>query len=334
MTVDPPGLDLARLTAFLRDAGVTDRPVRAEIIAGGRSNLTYTVTDGTYEWVLRRPPLGHVLATAHDMGREYTIISALAPTAVPVPRAILLHEDPELLGAPFYLMGKVDGVVYRDADQLATITPDRARRLSDALVDTLADLHEVDPASVGLAEFGRPDGYLERQVRRWGKQLDASRSREVAGIDELRSRLGDTVPASQRAGIVHGDFRLDNAIVHPDTGRIEAVLDWEMATLGDPLADLGLTIVYWDRMSGTIGAPTSPVRGFASSADLAARYAERTGLDVSTLDWYVALGCFKLAVISEGIHYRYLHGQTVGEGFERFGPAVPVLVEHGLAALN
>jgi aminoglycoside phosphotransferase (APT) family kinase protein len=287
--------------------------------------------------VVRRPPLGHVLATAHDMAREYRVITALRDTDVPVPRSYALCTDPDVLGAPFYVMSTVDGVAYRTADQLGAVGPARARAIAERMVGTLALLHAVVPAEVGLADFGRPEGFLARQVRRWKKQLDASRSRPIAGIDELHALLAANPPDGTPPAIVHGDYRLDNAIVD-DGGRIAAVLDWEMATLGDPLADLGLLCVYWAQYEATgMGALTSAVStdgGFPSTDALVERYAQRSGLGVDSLPWYVAFGYFKLAVIAEGIHYRFLSGQTVGSGFESIGEMVPALVQRGLGTLR
>lgn len=328
-----PGLDLDRLATHLGTA-----PLTGELIPGGRSNLTYRVTDGTRRWVLRRPPLGHVLATAHDMAREHRVIKALADTAVPVPEVELLCEDTDVIGAPFYLMEEVPGAALRHRDQCPWMTPDKAKALSERLVDVLADLHAVDPKAVGLGDFGRPDGFLERQVSRWGKQLEASRTRDLPGIDDLRDRLADTVPVSGRATIVHGDYRLDNVLVTEDPLDISAVLDWEMATLGDPLADVGLLCVYWngvggrddDPITGTV--PTLP--GFAGSDELVRRYAERSGADVSGLAWYTAFAYFKLAVILEGIHFRFTHGKTVGAGFDTIGHLTLPLVRQGLAATS
>ena len=340
---DPPGLPLGALAGYLaaHSPGFADGPLDAALIAGGKSNLTYLVAGHragrTATWVLRRPPLGHVLATAHDMTREFRVLSALAPTAVPVPEVYLLCQDPEVIGAPFYLMERVEGTVYRDASQTAKLSAESARAMAWALVDVLADLHAVDPAAVGLADFGRPEGFLDRQVARWGKQLAASRSREVPGIDALHAALGDYVPVSQRAAIVHGDYRLDNVIVDAG-GRIAAVLDWEMATLGDPLADLGLMCVYWAQYealgSGALTSAVSTGFGFPPADVLVERYARRSGLDVTPLPWYIAFGYFKLAVIAEGIHYRFLSGQTVGSGFEGIGEMVPALVQRGLGTLG
>ena len=330
----PPVREL--LLAHVPDAG----PLSASLLSGGRSNLTYTLTDGARRWVLRRPPLGHVLATAHDMGREYRVMRALEPTPVPVPRMVFEHTDPDVLGAPFYVMELVEGAIYRTADDLARLDADAARRVAYAFLDSLAALHLVDPASVGLADFGRPEGYLTRQVSRWSKQLESSRSRDVAGIDELAARLADHVPETQRASIVHGDFRLDNAVVSADDpGRVLALLDWEMATVGDPLADLALFALYWDGWGGADSgdnaiAAIPAEHGFPRSAELFRAYAERTGLDLADDAWYMGLACFKLAVILEGIHYRYDQGLTVGEGFDRIGTLVPDIVRRGLAALD
>lgn len=334
-----PGLDLHRLRAYLdvEMPGMVTGELTGELVQGGRSNLTYIVGDGTREWVVRRPPLGHVLATAHDMSREHRMLTALADTSVPVPRTDLLCQDEEVLGAPFYVMEYVRGTVFRTAEQTETLDEQQRQDLSFQLMDVLADLHSIDPASVGLAEFGRPEGFLERQVRRWTKQLKASHSREVEGIDELSQRLAASVPTSGRVGIVHGDYRLDNVIVGDDQ-RIKAVLDWEMATIGDPLTDLGLLAVYWEGFSGLENNPIAkgvgPEHGFPSAKQLFARYAERSELDLSDVDWYLAFGYFKIAVILEGIHYRFIHDQTVGEGFEHVGGLVAPLVAQGLATLK
>lgn len=333
----PPGLDLDRLRALLDRArpGLVTGQLTGRLIEGGRSNLTYAVTDDTSRWVVRRPPLGHVLATAHDMRREHRVISALHPTRVPVPRPVLLCEDEEVLGAPFYVMEFVDGTPYRTADQLAPLGAERTRNAVLSLVDTLVELHAVDPAEVGLADFGRPEGFLDRQLRRWGKQLDASRNRELAGVDELHAALGRSLPTSPAPAVVHGDYRLDNVLIG-EGDRIEAVLDWEMSTLGDPLTDLGLLVMY----SRPLGTPHSPVSttaeapGHPTPAELIERYAERSGRDVSDVNWYTAFAWFKLAVILEGIHYRYTLGQTVGGGFDRIGDLVPVFIDHGLTTLQ
>ncbi|MFI6148054.1 phosphotransferase family protein [Streptomyces sp. NPDC051109] len=334
----PRGLDLERLRGHLDRArpGLVAGALRGRLIEGGRSNLTYEITDGTGRWVVRRPPLGHVLATAHDMKREHRVIRALHGTAVPVPEPVLLCEDESVLGAPFYVMEYVDGVPYRSADQLAELGPERTRQAVLGLVDTLVDLHAVDPQAVGLGDFGRPEGFLDRQLRRWGKQLDSSRGRELAGIAELHAALGRSLPASPAPTVVHGDFRLDNVLIGGPDDTIRAVLDWEMSTLGDPLTDLGLLVMY----SSDLGLTDSPVSttsgapGHPAPAELIERYAARSGRDTGAISWYTAFAWFKLAVILEGIHYRYTLGQTVGAGFDRIGDLVPVFIEHGLTTLQ
>jgi aminoglycoside phosphotransferase (APT) family kinase protein len=317
-----PGLDLAALRRHLDGAvpGLVNGDLSGEVIAGGRSNLTYVVTDGTDRWVVRRPPLGHVLATAHDMGREYRVLTALFPTGYPVPETITLATDPDVVGAPFYVMRFVEGTVHREPETLAELGAHGVPSLIFDLVDRLADLHAVDPAAVGLGDFGRPAGYNERQVRRWRKQLDLSRSRPVDGLDELSERLAAAPPPVRRGTIVHGDYRVDNAIA--DGTRIVGVLDWEMSTLGDPLSDVALLLLYTsDR--------TLSVPGHPPLADMIERYAARSGRDVSDLSWYRAMAAFKLAVISEGIHYRYTQGLTVGDGFDRVGERVAPLAAQG-----
>jgi aminoglycoside phosphotransferase (APT) family kinase protein len=327
---------LAALRDLLAGAVPDVGDLHASLLSGGRSNLTYALTDGTRRWVLRRPPLGHVLDTAHDMRREYRVMRALAATAVPVPQMLVEHREPDLLGAPFYLMELVAGRVLRSAADLERLATTDRTRLAHALVDVLAALHVVDPAAVGLGDLGRPDGYLARQVARWTQQLDASHSREVPGLDELGARLGADVPRQQRASIVHGDLRIDNVVVAPDDpGTVRAILDWEMATLGDPLADLAQFGLYWEGWAGLDNpiAATPAEHGFPGMAELSGRYAELTGLDLTDHGWYSAFACFKFAAICEGIHYRHVQGLTVGEGFDRIGALVPEIVRRGLVAL-
>jgi aminoglycoside phosphotransferase (APT) family kinase protein len=332
-----PGVDFVALTKWLdsEHPGLRAGPVSGELIAGGKSNLTYRITDGASVWALRRPPLAHVLPSAHDMGREFRVISALGGTDVPVARAIALCPDPEVLGAPFYLMSFVVGTVFDQADRLAALTPELATRACEELVDTLLELHSIDPASVGLADFGRPDGYLARQVKRWHAQWRASETSPRPELDELVERLTATMPAQGAPAIVHGDYRLTNVIYRTDVSGIAAVVDWEMATLGDPLADVGLLAVYHRlaAVSDGVMPAMSPDNGFLSAEQMAARYADGAGRDLSQLDWYIAFGYYKLAVISEGIHYRYLQGKTVGEGFSQMGDRVPQLLDAALGLL-
>lgn len=314
-----------------------------ELIAGGRSNLTYLVTSGDKELVLRRPPLGHVLPTAHDMTREFTVIRALRGTDVPVPEAIHLCTDEEVLGAPFYVMQRLHGHILRSsfppgyADR-----PEEKRLIGEAVVDTLAKIHAVDWKAVGLEEFGHPDGFMARQVRRWKQQWERSVTRPLPAMDELIDKLEARLPTSPAPTIVHGDFRVDNTILHPtEPGRLVGVLDWEMSTLGDPLADLGMTLVYWpdrgdvDEFKKAFGSITvTSADGFLSRAEVVERYAATTGRDISDAAYYWAFGFFKLAVILEGIHARFLQGKTVGEGFETIGERVPPLVMLGTYVLE
>ncbi|MDJ0463383.1 phosphotransferase family protein [Streptomyces sp. H27-C3] len=338
----PPGLDPEQLRGLLdrERPGLVSGPLSARLIEGGRSNLTYAVTDGQARWVVRRPPLGHVLATAHDMKREFRVISALHPTDVPVPAPVLLCEDESVIGSPFYVMEFVEGVPYRTAEELAVLGAERTRGAVLDLVDTLVTLHSVDPTAVGLGDFGRPEGFLGRQLRRWGKQLDASRNRDLPGIDELHAALGRSLPASPAPTVVHGDYRLDNVLIAPTgtdgSDRITAVLDWEMSTLGDPLTDLGLLVMYSSELSLSDSpiSTTSGAPGHPSAREIVERYAAGSGRDTSAIDWYTAFAWFKLAVILEGIHYRFTLGQTVGPGFDQIGDLVPVFIEHGLTTLQ
>jgi aminoglycoside phosphotransferase (APT) family kinase protein len=335
---DPPGLPLAALEAHLRETlpDLLGGPLSAQLVAGGRSNLTYLLSDGRNRWVLRRPPLGHVLETAHDMGREHRLLAALSPTDVPVPRPLLL-AGPDVIGAPFYLMTFADGQVLRDRPQLERLDDAAATALATELVDVLARLHRLDPGRVGLGDLGRPAGYLERQLRRWGRQLESSHSRDLPELTRLAERLAMRIPDSQSAAIVHGDYRLDNVVVDPVLGHIVAVLDWEMATLGDPLTDLASTLVWWDGMRGLdspVAAVPADVSGYPGGDHLLAAYARQSGLDLEPLPWYLGFAFFKIAAIFEGIHFRSQQGLTVGEGFEQLGDLVPPLVERGHAALS
>jgi aminoglycoside phosphotransferase (APT) family kinase protein len=335
------GLDLVAVAAYLADRAPgleMAEPLSATLIAGGLSNLTYELRDADGRaWILRRPPLGHVLPTAHDMRREFRVVSALYGT-VPVARAYVLCEDPDVIGAPFYVMEKVEGVVLRTRSQCAALTPQQTRSASESLVDVLAALHTIDPGAVGLSDFGSPDGYLYRQLDRWGRQYASSQSREIAGLFELGDGLRAAVPVTQRSTILHGDYRLDNAMmrISGDEAAVAAVFDWEMSTLGDPLADLGLLLTYWEdpghpakEILSASGGGLTIHEGFLNSRAIVERYQAATGLILDDLDWYVAFSHYKLAVILEGIHYRHEQGLTLGAGFERAGAAVPALVEGG-----
>lgn len=350
-----PGIDVPGLAAWLaRELPGSGRIGAIDLIAGGRSNLTYGITlDGGRRVVLRRPPLGHVQATAHDMGREHRVLTALGDaTGVPVPRTLAFCADPSVIGAPFYLMDFVDGRVLRTREDAADLTPGQARGLSEALAEALAAIHTVDVAAAGLDDFGRPAGYMERQLKRWGEQWDGSQQairatgavRDLPGYDRLTARLAGRLPADASAGgeparLVHGDFRLDNALARLEPRpEIAAVVDWEMSTLGDPLSDLGLTLVYWAEAADAellpVGATITAAPGFFTRREFTERYAALTGFDLADLDFYVAFACIKLAVILEGIHARYLQKATVGQGFDQIGAGVPLLLERAHRTLD
>ena len=335
------GIDSARVTSWLEAnvAGAT-APFDFALIAGGRSNLTYAVTDGNdRRFVLRRPPLAQVLATAHDMAREHRIISAVGRTDVPVPQALAVCTDVDVNGAAFYVMSYVDGVVLDSPERAAALPVALRPRVSEHLVDVLADLHAVDVDEVGLGDLAKREGYVERQVTRWSKQWDQSKTRELPEIDVVARKLREHLPVQQGVSIAHGDFRFGNCLTDVVDGRINAVLDWELCTLGDPLADLGYLGVYWyDGTAETVRAndPTS-AGGFPTYVDLVERYACRTGRDVSGIGYYIAFGCWRLAVISEGVYSRYVHG-AMGDGGDldvaTFKEATDSLAKRALEAID
>ena len=306
------GVDQARVTAWL-EANVEGirGPLVFELIAGGHSNLTYAVTDTAgARWVLRRPPLGHVLESAHDVGREHRIISALAGSEVPVAPAVGLCRDVEVNEAPFYVMRFVEGLVLHDGEHAEQVPDGQRARIGEDVVDVLAALHAIDPDDVGLGDLGRKEAYLERQLKRWSKQWENSKTREIAAMDESRRLLAERMPEQIGATIVHGDYRLGNMLVAD--GRIKAVLDWELCTLGDPLADVGYLLNAW-MQPGEIDtrpgdqAPTT-AGGFGSREALVERYASTTGRDLSEIDYYRAFSHWRLAAIGEGVYKRYLVG--------------------------
>ncbi|MCV7362881.1 phosphotransferase family protein [Mycolicibacterium neworleansense] len=335
------GLDLTALDRHLRSEGVArSGELRAELIAGGRSNLTFRVCDDASAWVLRRPPLHGLTPSAHDMAREYKVVAALAGTAVPVARAVTMSNDDSVLGAPFQMVENVDGLVVRSASELARLGDESVISDSvDALIRVLADLHAVDPEAVGLGDFGKPAGYLERQVRRWGSQWDLVRLPDDPRDDDvkrLHQALADSVPAQSRNSIVHGDYRIDNTILDAqDPTKVLAVLDWELSTLGDPLSDAALMCVYRDPMFNLIlsmeAAWSSPQ--MPSAEDLANRYSVQSGQELAHWDFYMALAYFKAAIIAAGIDFRARQGSEA-PGSTSVGAAVAPAIASGLRAIS
>jgi aminoglycoside phosphotransferase (APT) family kinase protein len=298
-------------------------PLQFTLIAGGRSNLTFGVHDAAgRRFVLRRPPTGHLLPTAHDMGREHRIISAVGAAGVPVPAALGHCADPAVTGAPFYVMDFVAGHILRTREEVtAVFGAGECRRIGEDLIDTLAAIHAVDIDAVGLGDLARRDGYIARQLKRWYGQYRASRDEQagpdVPDVDAVHDLLAARIPEQGPAGIVHGDYRLDNTMVGADA-TIAAVLDWELCTLGDTMADLGQLLTYWgepgDASPLEHSATLAP--GFPSRAELTARYAEVSGRDVSSLDFYLAFANWKLACILEGVYTRYAGGAMGRDGFD------------------
>jgi aminoglycoside phosphotransferase (APT) family kinase protein len=346
MASDLPGLPAAPAERWLRDALpdlIQDGPWDAEVIGGGLSNITYRLRLPGGPVILRRPPLGHTLPRAHDMAREYRVLSALVPTPVPVPEPLVLCTDPDVLGVTFYVMREVPGTVLREPLDTERLSPADRGVLASALIMTLADLHALSPDAVGLGDYGRHEGYCVRQVRTWGAQWERSRTRELPDMDVLLARVAELAPEDSACTIVHGDYRLANTVVSLPPGgapRIAGVLDWELSTLGDPLADLATTLSYWhdpgdvERGEIPVGAGLTDKPGFPAGRALAEEYAARTGRSLDNLSFYLALAWMKLAVICEGVHARYLGGQTVGPGYEQAGKAVPLLAARGLRALT
>jgi aminoglycoside phosphotransferase (APT) family kinase protein len=335
----PDGIDREGVEGWFSDhVPEVQLPLSFERIAGGHSNLTYRVGDAAgHHWALRRPPLGKRLGSAHDMGREHKVVSALGATKVPVAPALGLCEDESVNEAPFYVMEFVEGPILRGLAE-ADAFPDEGdrRAIGERVVDTLVDIHAVDPDAVGLGDLGRKEDYVARQLHRWQGQWEKSKTRELQSIDAVHERLSARIPEQGPATIVHGDYRLDNMILTPE-GEVAAVVDWELCTLGDPLADVGLLMVYWAEEGDegiSLGQPANLAPGFPSRAELRARYAEKSGRDLSELDFFVALGYWKLAIILEGVYARYTAGQygKVDPGVQYFATVVENLAGAAEAA--
>lgn len=341
-----PGLHLGGLLRYLPAVVPEvdpDRPVEAQLLVGGRSNLSYLLSQAGLRLVLRRPPLGHVMPSAHDVAREYRVLSGLSRVGFPVPKPLAICEDASVIGAPFMLMEHVSGRVLATATDAAGLAPAAAERICASFVAQLARLHAVDPEAAGLADLGRPQGYVARQVRRWRDQWERTKTRDLSDLDRLASWLESQVtalPPDLPWSVVHGDYRLDNVILDPETYQVTAVLDWEMSTLGDPVADLAVSLVYWSRPGERLrqrlpvatGVTERP--GFWERGELIAAYLQATGRDAAHLDTCLALACLKLAVIMESIHYRTQRGQQLGTAADDgvdMGAATEALATLGLA---
>ncbi|MFD6860282.1 phosphotransferase family protein [Rhodococcus sp. NPDC060090] len=336
--VEHEGLDLPALQRFLSESGVgIDGELRAELISGGKSNLTYGIFDDTSKWVLRRPPTAGLTPSAHDVAREFRITSALQDSGVPVAGTVALCEDEAVMGAPFTVVEHIDGRVIRSKDDLDTLTDDEITRCTDELVRIIAALHNVDFGAVGLGELGRPDGYVTRQVKLWASQWDRVKTHELPDLERLHATLADAIPESPAPSIVHGDYRIDNTILDKnDASKVAAVVDWELSTLGDPLTDLALMCVYrHPALDDVLGFPAAWTSSrLPANDDLVQRYAVASGRDIAHWDFYMGLAYFKLAVIAEGINHRWRVGATIGDGFDKAGEAVPALVAAGLDAVK
>lgn len=333
------GIDEQAVSAWLeRNVEGAAPPFVFEPIPGGNSNLTYRVRgEGEREFALRRPPLGNILESAHDMAREYRVISALHGSGVPVPTALGLCSDPRVNGASFYVMGFVDGVVLHDRVSGAGIPADERRSVSNSAVVVLANLHMSDPDEIGLGDLGRREGYLQRQLYRWARQLEASKQRELRVMDQVRAILEARVPRQERASVVHGDYRLGNLIV--DGGTVRAVVDWELCTLGDPLADLGYLALDWLGPDEPALWRSSAIQagGFTSRKEMVDLYERLTGADVSRVGYYLAFQSWRLAAILEGVYARYLHGameNIAGVDLGDLARSVERLADHAMEQLE
>lgn len=308
----PAGIDVGPVTQWMGDLlPELEPPLSFERIGDGRSNLTYRVTDaGGSAWILRRPPLGKLLRGAHDMGREYRLIAALHPAGVAVPEAFGMCEDAAVTGAPFYVMELVDGVVVTDAASVQDVAVDARPAACQSLVDSLAQLHSVDVDAVGLADLSRHDGYAQRQLKAWWRQWEASKDRPIPAVESVRDILTANLPEQRSVAVVHGDYKFENVVLGED-GKVRAILDWELCTLGDPIADVGTMLTYWvqpgDPVHWSLEGLDTPTRaeGFWTRAQVKRAYADASGYDISSIDFYEALGCWKLAVIVQGVARRF-----------------------------
>lgn len=327
--------DEKKIADFLRGKlPGTERPLTVRQFGGGAANLTYLLDYGTHEYVLRRPPLGPVAKSAHDMGREYRVLSVLHNVFPLAPQAYLYSDDLDLIGAPFFVMDRKQGIVVRQTvpDAYADV-PNAARRMSEALVDALAAFHAVDYEAIGLGQLGKPDGFVERQIEGWFRRWHKAKTEDLPEMERVYSWLKDNLPSATSHSLIHNDYKLDNVMLAADDpGRMVAIFDWDMCTLGDPLSDLGSLLCYWTEPADPIYMlkssmmPTGDI-GFLTRAELVARYAEKSGRDVHNINFYHALGLYRLVVIIAQIYIRYARGQTQDKRFARFGPMIPLMAK-------
>jgi aminoglycoside phosphotransferase (APT) family kinase protein len=315
-----PGEELAEdaLAAYLEGSvpGFSG-PLRVEQFAGGHSNLTYLLRTPKQEYVLRRAPLGPVAPKAHDMAREYRVLAALGPAFRQAPKVLHCCEDASVMGATFYLMERRRGRTYREANEI----PGEGRAMSEAMVDALVDLHGIDLGANGLLALGKPEGFVTRQVKGWSERWERAQTDSLPRLNEVVAFLNATIPAEGPAAVVHNDYKLDNVLFAADGPKVEAVLDWEMTTIGDPLVDLGMSLAYW-QVGGAHGTSGAGPEGWLTREEFVARYGERTGRDLRNLAWHETLGLMKIAVILQQIYFRYVRGQTQDQRFARFGESV------------
>ena len=339
MTSERSLLDLAALARFLEGEGVAvSGPLTGELISGGKSNLTFSVTDGATRWVVRRPPASGLTPSAHDVAREWRVTHALRGSAVPVAEAVAMCEDVAILGAPFAVTGYVDGQVVRTRSQLDTYPPAELEACTFELVRVLADLHSVDVGEVGLTEMGRPEGFLERQVRLWWRQWTEVKTQDLADAAYLYDALVSSLPSTPgQIGIVHGDYRIDNTLLaEDDISKVLAVVDWELATVGDVMTDVALMCVYRQpELDAILGVEAAWASDRLPSGDaLAQAYAARRAVDLAHWPFYLALANFKLAVIAQGISYRARKGAAADASAAGAERAVPELLAAGIRALG
>lgn len=327
-------LDQPKIESFLRDSipGLSGAMTLRQF-PGGHSNLTYLVTVGEQEMVIRRPPFGHKAKSAHDMGREYRILSGIHEVYPYAPKPLAFTDDESIIGCPFYVMRKVSGIILRkDLPAGLTFSPAQVRRLFERLIEVLHELHSIDFKSVGLENFGKPNGYVERQIIGWNKRYRAARTPDVPECEDIMNWLEEKMPPeTDRPGLIHNDFKFDNVVLDPqDPMKIIGVLDWEMATLGDPLMDLGCSLGYWvqkDDPPETEAMRSMPthLEGALTRREVADYYAQLAGLEMENIDFYYVFGLFRVAVIIQQIYYRYYHGQTQDERFKAFAFGVAML---------